>query len=82
MATVVELPQQLEEAVRARAAEAGLSVDAYVLRVLTADQLAAAGTAAERAARAGALAAAAHRHWVEGGRSEAGWLSVEEVLGH
>ncbi|MFJ1705978.1 hypothetical protein [Kitasatospora sp. NPDC088346] len=81
MSTRVELPEQLEEAVRSAAAEAGLSVDDYVVRVLTADQLAAAGSPVERAARAHALAAAAHRQWVADGRSESGWMSADEVLG-
>jgi len=81
MSTLVELPEQLEEAVRAAAAEAGLSVNDYVARVLTADQAAAAGSAAERAARADALAAAAHGKWAAGGRSEAGGMSMDEVFG-
>ncbi|WP_371494115.1 hypothetical protein OG871_03340 [Kitasatospora sp. NBC_00374] len=81
MSTRVELPEQLEEAVRSAAAEAGLSVDDYVVRVLTADQLAAAGSPGERAARAHALAAAAHRRWVVDGRSETGWMSADEVFG-
>ncbi|GGV20147.1 hypothetical protein GCM10010495_39100 [Kitasatospora herbaricolor] len=78
---MVELPEQLESAVRAAAAEAGLSVSDYVTRVLTADQAAAAGSPAERAARADALAAAAYRHWVAGGSSQAGSMSMDEVFG-
>ncbi|MCX5207810.1 hypothetical protein OG689_00485 [Kitasatospora sp. NBC_00240] len=81
MSTLVELPEQLESAVRAAAAEAGLSVSDYVARVLTADQAAAAGSPAERAARADALAAAAYRHWVAGGSSQAGSMSMDEVFG-
>ncbi|MGW6918275.1 hypothetical protein ACWGB8_31355 [Kitasatospora sp. NPDC054939] len=81
MSTMVELPEQLEEAVRAAAAEAGLSVSAYVARVLTADQAAAAGSEAERRARADALAAAAYRQWKAAGRSEDGALGMDEVFG-
>ncbi|MFF1906524.1 hypothetical protein [Kitasatospora sp. NPDC058218] len=81
MSTMVELPEQLEEAVRAAAAEAGLSVNEYIARVLTADQAAAAGTAAERVARAHALAAAAFHRWVAGGCGEDGAMGMDEVFG-
>ncbi|TWE21802.1 hypothetical protein FB465_7028 [Kitasatospora atroaurantiaca] len=81
MSTLVELPERLEKAVRAAASEAGLSVNDYVARVLTADQAAAEGSPAERAARADALAAAAHRQWVAGGHSEVGSMSMGEVFG-
>ncbi|WP_035844259.1 hypothetical protein [Kitasatospora azatica] len=80
MTTLVELPTHLEQPVAEAAARAGLSVQEYVARVLTADQAAARGSREERIERAGTLAAAAYQQWVTGGCSEAGAMTLDEVF--
>ncbi|GAA1239920.1 hypothetical protein GCM10009665_33470 [Kitasatospora nipponensis] len=81
MTIQLELPEQLEEYVAEQAARAGLSPQDYVIRLLSADQSAAAGTREARIDRAGALASAAYRAWNAAGRPEAGALTTDEVFG-
>jgi hypothetical protein len=64
-----------------QAARVGLSPQEYVIRLLAADQSAAAGTRADRIERAGALAAVAYRAWTAAGRPEDGALTTDEVFG-
>ncbi|MFJ9518462.1 hypothetical protein ACIRPK_09380 [Kitasatospora sp. NPDC101801] len=81
----VELTAHLDDALVAHlqqeAERAGIDLDTYLSRVLTADHLAARGTREAQIARAAAHTAAAYHSWDRAGRSEDGALSFEDVFG-
>ncbi|MDH6130056.1 hypothetical protein [Kitasatospora sp. GP82] len=81
----VELTARLDDALVARlqqeAEQAGIDLDTYLARVLTADHLAAQGTRAEQIARASAHTAAAYHSWNTAGRPEDGVLTFDDVFG-
>ncbi|MET7827025.1 hypothetical protein ACFWA4_04905 [Streptomyces sp. NPDC060011] len=73
--------QELADKVRASAQRRGMSVQDYVADVLEADQAAADGPEDLRDARARMHAAVAYRKWKDGGKSEDGAMSMDEVFG-
>ncbi|WP_035803896.1 hypothetical protein [Kitasatospora mediocidica] len=81
MTIQLELPEQLEQGITRAAAHAGMSVQDYVLRVLTADQDAAGGSRQARIERAGALARTSYQAWTAAGRPESGTMTMDEVFG-
>ncbi len=75
------LDATLVDHLRTAASQAGIPVDDYLARVLSADRDALHGASDGQLARARALTAVAYRTWTVAGRPEDGHSTADEVFG-